>query len=394
MPLSNNETSPYDPPGKGTTMAARGSSRIAGADSWLFPLSGKLRVTLPDMEFIRSKIRIADVATGLGLKLSGRNAAHCWRTERHQNGDRTASISFRRNKATCYVCDARPLSTLDLVIAHEGFGLLDATCWICARWNVPNLAKGKKLIRSERWRSGRVGVSHFPFEELIRSGYWASLDDASRAILPALVCFADPSTGEAEISYKALARYSGKRSDTTISAVIKKFERLGLMKVFRANDGTFRKCGRYRLDWGNEHFQSVIASSLETLKVDRDAERSLRAEAKAEALLLKSNTLSSTLERPRDARSSTVECRVSEDRQSNARRETTRSSVLERQVSEVLNAQELNPSVWEPPTFMELRWPLDEKELAALGIWHIPRFSAATQALIARVGHPRMASGC
>jgi hypothetical protein len=322
---------------------------------------------IPDMQFIRSKILIAEVATGLGLKLSGRNAAHCWRIEHHQNGDRTASISFRRNKATCYVCDTRPLSTLDLVSAHEGFGLLDATRWICARWDVPNIAKGKKLIRSERWRSGRVGVSHFPFEELIRSGYWASLDDASRAILPALACFADPSTGEAEISYKALARYSGKRSDTTISAVIKKFERLGLMKVFRAKDGMFRKCGRYLLDWGNRDFLSVIASSLETLKVERDAERTLRAEAKAEALLLKSNALSSTLERQRDARSSTVERRVSENRQSNARRETTRSSVPECQVSEALNTQEFNSSVWEPLTFKELRWPQDSEELKRLG---------------------------
>jgi hypothetical protein len=117
---------------------------------------------LPDMEFIRSRVPITEVATGLGLKLSGRKAAHCWRTEHHQNGDRTASISFRKNRATCYVCDSHPLSTLDLVIAHEGFDLLDASRWICARWDVPAVPKGKKLIRSERWRSGELVLQASP----------------------------------------------------------------------------------------------------------------------------------------------------------------------------------------------------------------------------------------
>jgi hypothetical protein len=336
----------------------------------------ELRSDLPDMKFIRSKILIAEVAKALGLKLSGRNAAHCWRTEHHQNGDRTASISFRRNKATCYVCDRRPLSTLDLVIAHKGFALLDATDWIRARWDVPTIAKGKKLIKSERWHSGRVGVSLFPFEYLVRSGFWASLDDATRAVLPALVCFADPGTGEAEISYAALRRYSGKSSDTTISAVITKLERrFRLLKVSRAKNGSFRACGRYQFDWENEQFQATLTSCHNALKLERDAERALRAEAKARAGLLKSTTLSTRVECQQSAHSSTVECEVSENHQIDTRGKTTRSSVVECQVSEALNTQELNSSVWEPPTFKELRWPQDEEELAAFG-WRTAIFSS------------------
>jgi hypothetical protein len=296
------------------------------------------------MEFIRSRVPIAEVAKALGLRVSG-NTAHCWRTDHHQHGDRTASISFRRNKSTCYVCDSRPLSTLDLVIAHEGLDLLDATRWICARWDVPAVLKGKKLIRPERWSSGRVGVSRFPFETLIRSGYWALLDDAARAVLPALVCFADPSTGEAEISYQALSRYSGKRSQTTISAVVSRLERIGLLKVFRAKDGTFRKCGRYQLDWDNERFQAALNSCHEALKIDRDAERTLRAEAKAAALLLKSNTLSSTVECQQSARSSTVKREVKQD----PPLESARSSVVERQVIEAPEDQALSPSRWTAP---------------------------------------------
>jgi len=29
-----------------------------------------------------------------GIRIAGRNVAHCWRVGAHQNGDRTASLSF------------------------------------------------------------------------------------------------------------------------------------------------------------------------------------------------------------------------------------------------------------------------------------------------------------
>src|SRR5689334_22413979 len=124
--------------------------------------------SLPDMEFIRQRIKIQEVFVALGEQLSGRNTGHCWRIEHHKNGDRTASISFRKNRATCYVCDPRPLSTIDLVSAHEHLSLMNAVRWICARWDVPSVQKGK-FVRSERWHSGRVGVSGSPLESLVRS---------------------------------------------------------------------------------------------------------------------------------------------------------------------------------------------------------------------------------
>jgi len=111
---------------------------------------------LPDMAFIRSKIPIFEVAIALGLKLAGRSTAHCWRIQQHQNGDRTPSISFRKNKATCYVCDRHPLSSIDLVMAHQQCDLISAARWICARFDVPNIPKGKKLVRPERWHPGRL----------------------------------------------------------------------------------------------------------------------------------------------------------------------------------------------------------------------------------------------
>jgi len=246
---------------------------------------------LPDMAFIRSKIPIFEVAIALGLKLAGRSTAHCWRIQQHQNGDRTPSISFRKNKATCYVCDRHPLSSIDLVMAHQQCDLISAARWICARFDVPNIPKGKKLVRPERWHPGRFGAASFPLEEIVRSGLWASFSDAERALLPVLCCFADATAGEVEISYRGLARYSGKSTNNTIAAVIAKLENLGLLKVTRARDGTFRKCGRYSLDWDDVHFQDALRSCNEATKAEGNSERILRAQRR----LLKSNTLSTVV---------------------------------------------------------------------------------------------------
>jgi len=59
----------------------------------------------------------------------------------------------------------------------------------------------------------------------------AALDDAGRAILPVLFCFAE--NGEVSISYRGLARYSGKTSDTTIAKVLQCFAQIGLLQCYR-----------------------------------------------------------------------------------------------------------------------------------------------------------------
>ena len=195
-------------------------------------------------------------------------------------------------------------------MAHQQCDLNSAARWICARFDVPNIPKGKKLVRSERWHPGRFGAVSFPLEEMVRSGLWASFSDAERAVLPVLCCFADASNGEVEISYRGLARYSGKSTNSTIACVIAKVENLGLLKVTRARDGTFRKCGRYLLDWSDEHFQDALRSCYEATRAERESERILRAQRR----LLKSNTLSTVVHCQQSARSTPLDCGVSAKR--------------------------------------------------------------------------------
>jgi hypothetical protein len=255
---------------------------------------------LPDMNFMRREISIFDVAAALGIRTAGRSAAHCWRVGQHQNGDRSASVSLFRNRAKCHVCDARGLSTIDLVMVYLGCTLADAVAWITARFEVPVVAREAKVRRPERWQAGRVGVSQFPLEPLVRAGAWAWLGDGARAILVALACFTDPATGEATISTRGLGRYSGKMSRSTITTVIRQLENVGLLKVNRAKDGAICKVSTYRLTLDSEKFQRLLGEVHERLVMDRDLEKIAVAEARS---IPRSNTLSNHKTTPPSERS-------------------------------------------------------------------------------------------
>jgi hypothetical protein len=255
---------------------------------------------LPDMEFMRREIPIFDVATALDIRTAGRSAAHCWRVGQHQNGDRSPSISFFRNRAKCHVCDARGFSTIDLVMAYHRCTLADAVAWITARFEVPVVAREAKVRRPERWQAGRVGVSQFPLESLVRAGVWAWLGDGARAILVALACFTDPVTHEATISTRGLGRYSGKMSRSTITTVIRQLENIGLLKVNRAKDGAICKVSTYTLTLDSDKFQRLLGEVHERLVMDRDLEKIAVAEARS---IPRSNTLSNHRTTPPSERS-------------------------------------------------------------------------------------------
>ncbi len=242
------------------------------------------RESLPNMNFIRREIPIADVAEALGIRVTGRNGAHCWRVGAHQNGDRTASMSFHRNRVQCHVCDPRAMSTIDLVIKFQELdpsrGLKEATEWICARWSVPMIPKNVKLARRERWATSPVGRSSFPLEDFIRSGVWAALDDPARAVLPVLFCFAE--RGTVCVSYRGLARYSGLGSFTTIAKAFQQLKRLGILEALpRLAGGSFREPSSYRFTLDGGKFQAALSETHARLKLDSGAERELLAQARA-----------------------------------------------------------------------------------------------------------------
>jgi hypothetical protein len=242
------------------------------------------RQTLPDMVYCRRKIPIADVAEALGIRLAGHTSAHCWR-EGHQNGDRTPSMSFKRNRARCFVCDSDWMSTIDLVIKYQELdprsGLKQAVSWLADRWPVPSIAKNTKLARRERWATSPVGISSFPLEDFIRSGIWAALDDAGRALLAVMFCFAKQ--GQVSVSYAGLRRYTGKASNATIAKAFQQLKQFGILEALPKVGNNFRDAGRYRFTLDSPKFQAALSEVYTRLKLEIEAERELLAQSRVRA---------------------------------------------------------------------------------------------------------------
>ena len=58
------------------------------------------------MAYINREIRVRDIARHLDLRFGTNKHIHCWHSERHQHGDRTASVGVneRLNYVKCLGC--------------------------------------------------------------------------------------------------------------------------------------------------------------------------------------------------------------------------------------------------------------------------------------------------
>lgn len=207
----------------------------------------------PDLEYIRKRLSVRDVARELGLNVSGRSSAQCWRVDAHQHGDRSASIYFtRKNRWRCAVCDGRTMSNLDLIQAVRGCDLRRAVEWVTARWNVPQVPRGRHAKRREpRPGQFRVGISGLPFEALVRSGLYAALSKAAHSLLPVILTYTDAETGWAVLSQRALRRHAGL-SFRGVNDGLRELRKIGLLERERGprqEGAQIPSCNSYRLNF-------------------------------------------------------------------------------------------------------------------------------------------------
>jgi hypothetical protein len=253
------------------------------------------RTGVPDFEHIRRKVPIREIARDLGLAISG-NMVRCWRPENHQHGDRTSSVGLliRKNTAKCFVCDSRPLSTIDLVMNVRKVELREAVRWIAACHSIPNIPKGKHVHSKQRWPERyRVGVGTSRLEYLVRAGVWAALSPAERSILAVIDTFSEGDT--VTISYRGLMRYSGTASHSTISSALKRFQNIPILKKVRTEaENGFRSCSVFCWTLDDSTFLRKAEETRNAQHAEIELERTLRAKTRAtrKAELLQVNTLS------------------------------------------------------------------------------------------------------
>src|SRR2546428_7962797 len=117
---------------------------------------------------------------------------------------RSASAE-KRNKARCFVCDPRALSTIDLVQQVLGSSVIEAVQWLDDRFpGSPRIVKGKHIVkrRAQEEIGTRIGVDSL-WTDLRRSAFLgATMTPAEQCVLSALVELANPTTGEARLSYR------------------------------------------------------------------------------------------------------------------------------------------------------------------------------------------------
>jgi hypothetical protein len=191
---------------------------------------------IPDMRYINRQIPIVEVARKLDLRLDGPSKIHCWHPDRHQHGDRTASVGVHRsnNTAKCFGCDSKPMGPIDLVMDVLNMSQpADAALWIAARFAVPSIPR-RRPNRPLEVRH-RVGYEQ-GLGLLVRSGLWGTLSEAARCIAPVLLDMAEKPAPAAEdlvlqMSYVGIARFSGVHSHRAIRKALVELAEIGFLRM-------------------------------------------------------------------------------------------------------------------------------------------------------------------
>ena len=187
-------------------------------------------------------------------------------------------LHWRHNRVRCFVCDDWEYSSIDLVQKVKGLDTRGAINWIAARFPVRPIPKGRHLRKPDPFSSVfRCGLGG-TLESVIRSGLWASLTAAEKAVLPALCGLSDQATDKLQISYRGIRRRAGINSDTTVARVLQRFERLHILRIHRARDGALRACNSYELTLDDPRLLQSMTELYESDLKEIEAEREIRQE--------------------------------------------------------------------------------------------------------------------
>lgn len=239
---------------------------------------------IPDFKWVNRHVPIREVCIALGLRFGSGNMLHCWHGDRHQNGDRTPSVSVKKstNRLRCFGCGSKTLSVVDLVMDVMGTDVAGAARWLEQHFKVKHLAKGRHLEDRHAIRPYRVGFEQ-PIELLVKSGIWAMLKPGSQRIIPALLYLAEPGrdagTFVAQISYRALQRYSGVKSFGTISKALQQLAELEWLKTLpQANPdaNVLRDVNTYILTPFSDAVMEMANTVSASFRADIEQERELR----------------------------------------------------------------------------------------------------------------------
>lgn len=244
----------------------------------------------PDMRYINRKVPISDVAAALDLRFDGSSKIHCWHPERHEHGDRTASVGIRsaNNTVKCFGCDSKPMGPIDMVMDVLSLPAVDAALWIAARFEVPTIPARRHLTDVARRRE-RLGCER-GLELLVRSGLWSTLSRAAQAIAPVLLALSEQeracdTESTVQISYLAITRYSGVQSPTAIRRALVALSEIGFVRLPEAaRRSPDRQAATYTVTPNSDHLWELAQAFASQSKAEIAVERELRNRQRKERI--------------------------------------------------------------------------------------------------------------
>ena len=238
---------------------------------------------VPDLRWINRRLSIAEVARTLQLRFGANGMIHCWHPEKHQNGDQTPSVGIRKttNRVKCFGCGSPTKSVVDLVCDVQGVGVGEAAQWIAGHFDVPQIPKRRHLEPSSSLRWCDVGHEQ-PIELLVKSGIWAGLSPQAQRVAPVLLCFAtkeDRDTFRVQISDRALMRYSGVKSFSSVGKAKRQLEEIEWLECLPSEPrpgGAMRTACTYRLTPYSEGLKELANAMAAQNREEIAAEREIR----------------------------------------------------------------------------------------------------------------------
>jgi hypothetical protein len=122
---------------------------------------------------------------------------------------------------------------------------------------------------------------------LVFSGIWARVSPTAQAVVPVLLEFAERGNDQTltvQISYRALARYSGVSSPNAIAAALRELEEIHWLSIVAGRrepgSGLVRGTSKYVLTPRSDELLELANANCSQMRDEIEAERKLRAEAR------------------------------------------------------------------------------------------------------------------
>jgi len=173
------------------------------------------------------------------------------------------------------------MSVVDLVCDVLGLRVAEAARWIAERFDVRQIPKRRHLEPNKPLRWCDVGHEQ-PIELLVKSGIWARLSPQAQRIAPVLFCLAtkeDRDTFRVQISNRAIMRYSGAKSFSSVSKAISQLEEIEWLQCVpgTARAGAeLRSTSTYLLTPYSDALQELANATFVQQKQEIEAEREIR----------------------------------------------------------------------------------------------------------------------